>query len=148
MHLHGESVMTKESENLATVKGIYEAFGRGDIPYILGCLAEDVAWESWDDNSAQRGGVSYMQPRSGPDGAAAFFGIVAKMNVTEFQVLNLMAGGDSVAAEFVIAAHNPDTGKAYRDGEMHLWTFNEQGEIVRLRHYVDTAKHVAAANAG
>src|SRR5262249_16867850 len=135
--------MTRESENLATVRGIYEAFGRGDVPHILGCLAENVAWESWDDNRAQKAGVSYRQPRAGRDGGGAFFGIVARMNVTEFQVLNLMAGGDSVAVEFVISAHNPDTGKPYRDEEMHLWSFDEQGKIVRLRHYVDTAKHVA-----
>jgi ketosteroid isomerase-like protein len=27
---------------------------------------------------------------------------------------------------------------------MHLWTFNEDGKVRRLRHYTDTAKHIAA----
>jgi hypothetical protein len=29
-------------------------------------------------------------------------------------------------------------------GEDHLWTFNEAGTVSALRHYVDTAKHIAA----
>jgi hypothetical protein len=29
--------------NLATVQGIYEAFGRGDIPAILDAVADDEA---------------------------------------------------------------------------------------------------------
>jgi hypothetical protein len=27
---------------------------------------------------------------------------------------------------------------------MHLWTFNGDGMVSRLRHYTDTAKHIAA----
>jgi uncharacterized protein len=31
-------------DNLATVKGIYEAFGKGDVEAILDQLADDVDW--------------------------------------------------------------------------------------------------------
>jgi len=30
---------------------------------------------------------------------------------------------------------------------MHLWTFNDAGKVIRLRHYTDTAKHLQAADA-
>jgi ketosteroid isomerase-like protein len=33
------------------------------------------------------------------------------------------------------------------DEELHLWTFNDNGKVVRLRHYVDTAKHLDARRA-
>ena len=36
-------------------------------------------------------------------------------------------------------------GGHYRDEEMHLWTFNDKGKVSRLRHYTDTAKHIAAS---
>jgi ketosteroid isomerase-like protein len=36
-------------------------------------------------------------------------------------------------------------GGRFRDEELHLWTLGADGRIVRLRHYVDTAKHIAAA---
>lgn len=35
-------------------------------------------------------------------------------------------------------------GGSYRDEEIQLWTFNDDGKVCRLRHYVDTAKHIAA----
>jgi ketosteroid isomerase-like protein len=54
-----------------------------------------------------------------------------------------MEGGNQVVAEIVIEANLPNGGH-YRDEELHLWTFDEDGKITRLRHYVDTAKHIAA----
>src|SRR3977135_594845 len=35
--------------NLDTVKAIYEAFGRGDVPAILDVVADDCEWEAWSD---------------------------------------------------------------------------------------------------
>ena len=137
--------MSSEARNLAVIGSVYEAFGKGDIPAIMDALADDISWEQWADNSAQKAGISYMQPHTGKDSALTFFGLAGQMNVTELQVLNLMAGGNQVAVEFVISACNPQTGKTYRDEEMHLWGFNEAGKINRLRHYTDTAKHIAAA---
>lgn len=41
-------------------------------------------------------------------------------------------------------AELPESGGKFRDEEIHLWTFGEDGKVVALRHYVDTAKHIAA----
>ena len=132
------------SDHLATVKAIYEAFGRGDIPALLEHVSDDVQWEAWADNTAQKAGVGWMAPRRGKAGVAEFFQVVAEeLDVQEFQVLSLMAGGDQVAAEFVISANLRKGGGNYRDEEMHLWTFGADGKVVRLRHYLDTAKHAA-----
>ena len=38
--------------NIATVQGIYEAFGKGDVPAILAVLADDVAWLLMFDETA------------------------------------------------------------------------------------------------
>lgn len=133
------------NDNIATVHRIYEAFGKGDIPAILDCLADNVQWEQWADNSAQKAGVPWMQAQQGKQGAMAFFKSVGELAVKDFQVLSIMANESQVAAEFVFEASVPATGKHYRDEEIHLWTFNEQGKVVRLRHYTDTAKHIAAA---
>jgi uncharacterized protein len=132
-------------KNLETVNKIYEAFGKGDIPTIIDCLADNVQWELWADNSSQNAGVPWMQARQGKDGALEFFKIVSELNIKDFQVLSIMGNETQVAVEFVIEANVPSTGGHYRDEEIHLWTFNEQGKVVRLRHYTDTAKHIAAA---
>lgn len=131
--------------NLSTVQAIYEAFGRGDVPGILDLMADDVAWEAWADNSAQAAGVHHLSSRHGKDGVAEFFGIVGTWDVSDFQVLSLMEGGNQVTAEVVIEVHLPNGG-SYRDEELHLWTFDGDGKVNRMRHYTDTAKHIAAAS--
>lgn len=133
------------TDHLATIGKIYQAFGQGDIPTILAHMADDVQWEAWADNSAQKAGVPWLQARQGKEGVLAFFQVLGGMPVKDFQILSLMAGGNQVAAEFVIEVEVPATGAHYRDEEIHLWTFNEAGQVIRLRHYTDTAKHIAAA---
>ena len=113
------------------------------MPAILDLMADNVAWQQWDDNSAQKAGLPSLQARSGKDGVAEFFAVVATMAITDFQVLNLMEGGHQVAVTFVIESDVPGGGH-YRDEEIHLWTFNDAGRVCGLRHYTDTAKHIAA----
>lgn len=129
---------------LESVQKIYAAFGSGNIPVIIDMLSDNVAWESWADNSAQKAGVPWMRPGRGKAGAMAFFQVAGQFQIHEFQVLSLMANENQVAAEFVLDA-TPPGGKRYRDEEMHLWTFGPDGKVTRLRHYTDTAKHIAAA---
>jgi ketosteroid isomerase-like protein len=129
--------------NVEAVQELYAAFGRGDVPAILELVSEDVRWEDWADSFAQRASVPHLVPRSGRDGVREFFEIIATFDVSEFAVLDVMAGERQVVAEIVIDATNPDGGR-YRDEELHLWTFDADGRICRMRHYVDTAKHIAA----
>jgi uncharacterized protein len=136
---------TASSANVRAVEAIYAAFGRGDIDAILDHLAEDVSWEQWDDSFAQRAGVPELAPRKGRDGVAEFFRVVGGLEIGEFAVLDILASGRQVAVEVVIAAAHPDGGR-FRDAELHLWTFGDDGKVVRMRHYVDTAKHIAAAH--
>ena len=129
--------------NAATAADIYAAFGRGDVPAVLARLAPDVAWESWTDNSAQRGGVPYLVPRTGPGDVAGFFAELATMTVLDFAVLDLIGTGRQVAAEVRASFALPNGGR-FADEEVHLWTFDDAGRVCRFRHYVDTAKHLAA----
>ena len=129
---------------LETVQTLYAAFGRGDVPAILGLLDEDVKWESWENNSAQQADVPWLRAGSGKGAVANFFGIVGTMKINDFQVLGMMANDTQVAVEVVLDA-TLASGKRLRDEELHLWNLNAQGKVVRMRHYVDTAKHTAAA---
>jgi ketosteroid isomerase-like protein len=134
--------------NLATVQGVYEAFGKGDVPAILDVLDEHVEWEAWENNSAVHAGVPWMSARHGKQDVVHFFEVAGRMEIIDLQILNMMEGGNQVAVEFVIEANLPTFGGGhYRDEEMHLWTFNDAGKVTRLRHYVDTAKHISALRA-
>jgi ketosteroid isomerase-like protein len=131
-------------DHAKTVEEIYAAFGNGDIPAVLDRMADDVRWEEWSDSFAQRAHVPELLPRTGRDGVADFFQAIADWEITEFSVLDVMASGSQVVAEVVIAASIPGGGR-FCDEELHLWTFDDSGKVSRMRHYVDTAKHIAAA---
>ena len=134
------------TDKIGAISAIYAAFGRGDVPAILDLLAPDIAWDAdWADNFAQRDGtVEHFLPRRARAQVADFFGILATYTVHDFRVLRMLAGDDAVAAQVVIEVSTPDGGR-FRDEELHLWTFGSDGKIVALRHYIDTAKHLAAA---
>ena len=142
--MSGNAASTVSSANVEAVKSLYAAFGRGDVPAILELVSEDVDWEPWADSFAQRAGVPWFEARTGRDGVLEFFKTVGAFDITEFSVLDIMASENQVTAEIVIEAATPGGGR-YRDEEMHLWSFNSDGRISRMRHYTDTAKHIAAA---
>lgn len=134
--------------NLVTVQTIYEAFGKADLATILGHMAEEVQWEAWADNHAQKAGVPWLAAKHGKQGVLEFFQTLGALTVLkDFRVLSLMEGPSQVAAEFVIEYEVPSTGGHVRDEEIHLWTFDASGKVTRLRHYTDTAKHITAAKA-
>lgn len=128
-----------------TVSAIYEAFGKGDVPAILSHLSNDVQWEDWIDNSAQKAGVPWLKKRQGKNEVPEFFKTVGEMQFKKFEVLSLMEGEDQVAAEIVLDADIPANGSQLMDEEVHLWKFNEEGKVIRMRHYADTAKHIKAS---
>jgi uncharacterized protein len=131
--------------NLETVRLIYDAHARGDRETVLAQIADDVEWEPWDDNSAQRAGVPWLQRRHGRAGVAEFFRVIAGLETYELRVVSLLAGGDEVAAVVVVEHGVPATGRRFRDETVHLWTLDADGKVIRMRHYADTAKHMHAA---
>ena len=129
--------------NADTVRSIYEAFGRGDVPAILEHIAADCELEHWDAPH-HAGAVPYLRPQRGPDGFGAFFGEVGRYEIKDFQVRDVIGDGRQVVVEVFIHNQVPETGKEIRDEELHLWTFDDQGKVARMRHYVDTAQHLEA----
>ena len=140
------STDTTTRSNARTIREFYAAFGRGDLTAVLDTLADDVSWDAdWADNYAQRdGGLDHFRPRRGPAGAAEFFAVLAGYTFDDFQVQAIIAEDQHVVARVTIDVALPNGGRI-RDEELHLWTFDAAGRIVALRHYIDTAKHVAAA---
>jgi hypothetical protein len=84
-----------------------------------------------------------MQPRHGRAGVAEFFGYVATMQIQDFQVLDMLAGDRQVVVEVQISIAMPGGG-SLTDEELHLYSLDAAGKIIRMRHYVDTAKQISA----
>ena len=54
----------------------------------------------------------------------------------------MFAAGGKVAVEVVVDVTSPAGGRS-RDEELHLYTLDDSGKVSRMRHYVDTTKHIA-----
>jgi hypothetical protein len=128
----------------ATVSAIYEAFGRGDVPAILELCDEDVVFD--DDtrpSAAQQAGYPLLVAHRGKQGVARFFAELSEYQFSEFQVTDLLTGDRCVAARILLEVTAP-SGGTIRDDAMHLWRFADSGLISGMRHYADTAQHLAA----
>jgi len=121
--------------NADVVRGIYDAFGRGDVPAILAQLADDVEWEYGVSSTT----VPWLQPRRGRDAVPGFFELlVGAIEIHRFEPKQLLADGDLVVMiidfEFTVRA----TGRrVVEEDEAHLWRFAD-GKVTRFRHRADT----------
>lgn len=126
--------------NVDTVKDIYAAFGRGDIPAILDQLADEVQWDV--DSPAPQ--VPWLSPRRGRDNIGAFFESLAPLEFTAFEPHTFFEDGNKVMALIHIAATHKPSGKTYDiKNEGHLWRFDGSGKVVSYEHISDTATHIA-----
>lgn len=130
--------------HIPTIQAIYAAFAKGDAPGLLEKLSDDVKWEHWENNFAQKAGVPYLQARRGKAGVAEFLSSLGAVNLKSMNVLSLMENANQVCATFTIEFDVKATGKSLRDEEVHVWTLDDRGRVIALRHYCDTAKHIDA----
>jgi ketosteroid isomerase-like protein len=136
----------KKGSIIPSLQAMYDAYSRGDIPFIVSKLSNDVKWDDWGttDNSIL-GKVPYMKPRYGRAGAEEYFSVFSEnMEVNEMKPESFMEGQGHACVKVKVNLTNKSTGKTFQDEMLHLFTYNDKGEITSLRHYLDTAKHIEA----
>jgi uncharacterized protein len=127
--------------NIDTVKAMYAAFGRGDVPAILDKLDENVEWDTDYDSPA----APWLEPRRGRDNVAGFFEAVATMQITKFEPHTFGADGNKVVSVLDLEADRQ--GNHYVLPNIgHLWVFNDQGKVTKFQHMTDTALQWRVAN--
>jgi len=131
-------------DHIATVKDIYAAFGRGDIPAVLDRLAPDVEWDP-EPTAGQDAGVPWLAHRTGRDGVAGFFASLEPLESARFDPHTYLANDSQVAVVVSLELRVKATGYTVAGEELHLWTFDAAGQVSRYRHFADTAKHIALA---
>jgi uncharacterized protein len=138
---------TTHTNYTTTVAGMYEAFSRGDIDAVLAQLSDDVTWdatpEPWTPHAA---GVPWLTPRRGPAEVRKFFEIVGQWKYENFDVLDMLVSDTQLAAIIRMTADLPN-GHRLDEVVVHLWTFDADGKVIKLRRMLDTAANIAAASA-
>ena len=121
-------------QSVQVVKDIYAAFGRGDVPAVLGAMTQDIEWREAE-------GLPYGGRYTGPEQVAEkVFGPITT-DVEGFTVTpeEYVASGDSVVSIGRYTGMGKETGKALDVPYAHVWQI-EGGKIAKLSQFVDTAK--------
>jgi len=123
--------------NVETLKGGYEAFGRGDVPSVLAVFDPGIEWREAESNPYK------------PDGGAWIGGDAVVQNLfmrlgTEWDGFTVTPqkfhdAGDVVVAECRYTGVSRATGKSINAQACHVWTFND-GKATHFQQYVDTAQ--------
>jgi len=104
-----------DNPNTAAITGIYDKFGKGDLPGILDECTDDVVFEVHDN-------VLYAIPMfyKGKIEVSEFFkDLTAKNQYTKFQPWRFIADGDDVIVLVHVEFNNLPTGHTYNTNYVH-----------------------------
>ena len=128
--------------NEETVKQVYAAFLRKDVPGIQAMVAEDVDWRNDGVESKE---CPWNGNFSGRANLPGFFVAVGEqLDIAVFDIKEIAASGSCVAVHLRIESRLHKNGQPLKNDAMHFWTFTDKGQIKSYRHYNDTAAELRA----
>lgn len=128
------------TDNATTVAQLYEAFGRGDIAFILNHIDDTCQWVGAGEGFLPQGGIY-----SGKEAANFFSRLGAAVEFASFNPIAIHnINDDEVVAFGNMSGAARNTGKiSSSDWVMH-WKFNEDGKVVYFHDFHDTAAEYVA----
>jgi ketosteroid isomerase-like protein len=128
------------SSNIEIVRGLYDAFLRGDMTTVLEGLSPDSTWAL----VGREEDLPFAGPRKGRDGAAEYFRQLADtLEITLFEPQKFLAAEDKVFSWGNWKWRMRRNGVAGEHEWLNVFTLRD-GLVSSWRGYVDTA-HLAAA---
>lgn len=124
------------SDNSATIKGVYAAFAKGDMPFLLALLAPDVRWT--EAEGGPYGGVS-IGPKAVLENV--FMKIGGEWDGFSAVPAEFVAQGDTVVALGEYSGTYKATGKSFKAPFAHAWKLRD-GLVAFFHQYTDTAVHL------
>lgn len=122
------------SDNAAIIRGVYDAFLRGDITAVVAAMDEQIEW-----NEAEH--VTYWPgaPFIGPHAvlAGVFGRLLQDFDDFRVEIGRMVAAGETVLVEARYRATAKATGNLLDAQVAHIWDLRH-GKIVRFQQYTDT----------
>ena len=129
-------------QSVEVVKGIYDAFGRGDMAGVLGAMADDIEWYEAE-------GLPYGGVYQGGEAVAQNVFVPVMQDIPNFAVTpeQFIASGDTVAVVARYTGTGKDTGKELDLQVVHVYDVRG-GKVVQFRQFVDTVKFLEVVHRG
>jgi ketosteroid isomerase-like protein len=125
-----------EQQNLDVVRGLYAAFGRGDLDGILAPLDPRVSWRTPGAPDLPTAGL-----RQGVPAVREFFGLLLNtFHIVDFQPQDFLAAGEKVVV-LGTSREGPKGGRLVDFRWVHVFTF-ENGKIVAFEEPADVSELV------
>ena len=120
--------------NKELIQNAYASFATGDVPAVLGVMADGIEWTEADRFPL---GGTYVGPQAILEGVFMRLGEVGD----EFAAIpdQFVADGDTVVALGHYSWKHKDTGAPASVKMAHVWTVRD-GKVVAFQQHVDTAK--------
>jgi ketosteroid isomerase-like protein len=128
-----------EQQNVALIQSIYDAFKRGDLPFILARLTDDVDWTLEGPSI-----VPFTGKREGIAQVKEFFEALAGTQTNMKLTMGpLMAQGDRVSGVGRYSATVVATGRSFDSPVGHFFTVRD----AKISGFVDLADTAAMVDA-
>ena len=119
------------------LRHLYDSFGQGDIPTVLGMMSPGIHWYQAENNPYQPSGEAWV----GPDAVLnnLFARIGSEWDGFAVHPKAFYGAGDTVIVEGRYTGMYKPTGKRLDCQMCHVWDVKD-GKVTRFQQYVDTAK--------
>jgi uncharacterized protein len=121
-------------ENVAVIQGIYDAFGKGDVPGVLGRMAPGIVW-----NEAENFPYADKNPYVGPEAVlnGVFMRILSEWEGFTVSPEEILDAGDTIVSLGRYIGTCKATGKPIRMQMAHVWRVKD-GKATQFQQYADT----------
>ncbi len=125
-----------------SVQDLYAAFNRSDVSAILSHVSDDV---DWDNRGVSSNECPWNGNFQGKSHLPEFFKAVGDhLDITLFDTHTFIESGNHVAVLLRIESTLRKNGRPLKNDSVHVWTFNDRGQICKYRHFNDTAQDLSA----
>jgi uncharacterized protein len=131
------------ASNGEVISGIYEAFGRGDVPVVLGAFDPAIEWRE-AEGFLYADGNPYIGPAAVAGGV--FQRIVTDVAGFTLAVERLTEAGETVVVQGRYRGTMNATGQPVDAQFVHVWQLRG-GKVVSFQQYTDTLQWARAAGA-
>ena len=122
-----------------TVRGFYNALGRGDVPGVLALLSDDLEWTEAERFPYYSG--TWRSPQEVLN--KLFVPLMRDWDGFSAKAYEVIADGNRLVSLGVYSGTSKATGKSMTAPFAHAWTVRD-GRIAKFDMYTDTAKVLEA----